>query len=119
MGVTHHAKLVVGWELDEDNLRALVRLAHPDDDPDDDELFNENVGIGIVIGSWHLVQAGHSYADDSVYYLSAYHDSTDTVALGALISGRSRIFKTGRRLADKIGIPSDRLMMVYALSFAY
>jgi hypothetical protein len=115
MGVDYDAKLVIGWYLDESNLRALVALAHPADDPADDDLYHENLGTGIKIGDWHLVLAGNAYAKDGeMYFLSAFDG--DAILKFGILAGRARkIMNSGRALANKIGIDPTKPILVRAV----
>ena len=110
MVTRHEALLVVGWMLSPADLVAYMRCEDGPwtGQPDDELLACAQL---VDLGDWHIVRADENPTN---YYLSAIESDLLTLDLIP-----PHCLATGRALATLLGVPVDRVPIVYATSLCW
>ncbi len=107
------AVLILGWELDDSNLRALMALARPDLDPSNQEMYQQWLTDCQCddMNGWYLAHT--CYEGKETYYLSAFTRHS-TVCFESIVSEAPQVLASGRLIASNIGISENRPMRLHA-----
>lgn len=121
MGVDFEAVLVMGWELNESNVRKLVALMDPEVDTGNEAQLCYAMcrADDMDLNGWHIVCGGNDYSSHSTTYYLSMCSGGDTVHLDSLMRTSPEFIAAGRDIATRIGIDPQEPAMVHAVGYIW